>query len=134
MIAADEHDVVRVRTNIRGEVVYRYRLVSTPAMRRKLLVQYVEAMNGLAAHPRFYNTILRNCTTEVARVLRAAGRPLPFHWRILVSGYVPQYLYRIGLIDARRSFSELQADANIVAKARAADNDPTFSDRIRRDV
>ncbi len=134
MIAADERDVVRVRTNVRGEVVYRYRLVSTPAMRRKLLLRYVKELNDLAAHPRFYNTISRNCTTEVARILRAAGRRLPFDWRILVSGYVPQYLHRIGLIEARRSFAELQIESNIVAKARAADTDSTFSDCIRREV
>jgi hypothetical protein len=132
MIAADERDVVRVRTNIRGERVHRYRLVSTPAMRRNLLVRYVEELNDLAVSPRFYNTIFRNCTTEVARLLNAAGRPLPFDWRIIVSGYVPQYLYRIGLIAARRPFAQIKNEADVVAKARAADTDPAFSASIRR--
>jgi hypothetical protein len=131
MIAGDERDLVYVRTNIRHETVHRYRLLSSPAMRRRLLVQYVRAMNRLARRPRFYNTIFSNCTTEVARIVRAAGRRFPLDWRILISGYVPAYLYEHGLIDRTRSFAEVQAAADIGAKARARPDAAEFSARIR---
>ncbi len=122
LIAADERDVVRVRTNVRGEQVARYRLKTTPQMRRNLLARYVEQMNSLARRPRFYNTLLRNCTTEVVRILRAAGRPVPLDWRILVSGYVPQYLHELGMLEDHRPFAEVMAAANIDAVAHAADD------------
>jgi hypothetical protein len=131
LIAADERDVVRVRTNVRGEQVARYRLKSTPQMRRKLLTLYVEHMNDLARRPRFYNTVLRNCTTEVVRILSAAGRRVPLDWRVLVSGHVPRYLHELGLLEDTRPFAEVAADANIVAAAQAAQDDVDFWKRIR---
>lgn len=131
MIAADERDVVRVRSNVRGEQVARYRLKTTPQMRRSLLGQYIEQMNGLMARPRFYNTLMRNCTTEVVSILRAAGRPLPLDWRIWASGYVPQYLHERGLLEDQRSFAEIAAHADISAGAQAANDDVDFWRRIR---
>jgi hypothetical protein len=131
VIAARETDVIRVRTNIRGEAVHRYRLVTTPAMRRRLLTQYVGEMNAIARRPRFYNTLFVNCTTEVARILRASGRPLPWSASILLSGFVPRYFHRIGLIDNARPFAKVERDADIGARARDGSSDPDFSRRIR---
>ncbi|MGH7153109.1 MAG: DUF4105 domain-containing protein, partial [Acetobacteraceae bacterium] len=54
IIAADERDVVRVRSNIRGEDVRIFRLRMTPAHARKLLLEYAAAANDLARKPRFY--------------------------------------------------------------------------------
>lgn len=131
IIAADERDVIRVRSNVRGERVHRYRIESNPAMRRELLQQYVHAMNVIAERPRYYNTLFGNCTTEIARIVHASGRPVPLDWRLLVSGYVPQYLYRHGLLDRSRPFEALAATADIGARAGAADADPAFWQRIR---
>lgn len=131
MIAADERDVIRVRANIRNERVRRYRIRSRPAMRRRMLLRYIELLNEVAAHPRFYNTLYRNCTTEIVRILRAAGRSVPLDWRLLVSGYVPEYLYQHRLIATDQPFDKVQAAADIGAVARAADADPEFSAAIR---
>jgi hypothetical protein len=131
VIAADERDVIRLRTNVRHEHVARYRLRTTPQMRRNLLLTYVSEMNALTARPRFYNTVARNCTTEVIRILRAAGRRLPLDWRILVSGDVPDYLHELGLLADQRSMPVVKAKADITAVALAAEGDPAFSQRIR---
>lgn len=131
-IAADERDVIRVRTNVRHEIVKRYRLASTPQMRRNLLTYYVDELNALAARPRFYNTLFRNCTTEVIRILRAADRPIPLNWRLLISGHAPEYLYRHGLVDTHVPFRNLEATADIGAQAHDANAFTDFSDRIRR--
>lgn len=131
LIAADERDVVRVRTNRRGEQVRRYRLETTPQMRRSLLEHYVREMNDLAQRPRFYNTLFRNCTTEVVRILRAAGRPVPANWEIIASGLVPMYLHQLGLLEDKRPFAEVYEAADIGPAARAAEDDPAFWQRIR---
>lgn len=132
VIAARETDVVRVRTNIRRETVHRYRLVTTPAMRRRLLTRYVGEINAVAARPRFYNTLFANCTTEVTRILRASGRPVPWSASILLSGFAPRYFHRVGLIDNARPFAEVQREADIGERARDESGDPDFSRRIRR--
>ncbi|MGD9601053.1 MAG: DUF4105 domain-containing protein [Gammaproteobacteria bacterium] len=132
IIAAPESDLIRVRTNIRHETVHRYRLVSTPMMRRRLLNRYLRQMNRLARRPRFYNTLFCNCTTEIARILGAAGRHVPFAWPLIVSGYAPEYFHRIGLIDPSRPLAAHRAEGDIGARARAEPSDVPYSRRIRQ--
>jgi hypothetical protein len=131
MIAADERDVIRNRAVIRNEDVRLYRLRSSARLRRRLIEHYVAQMNRLAWRPRFYNTVFANCSTEVARLIRASGQPFPIDWRVLVSGHIAAYPYDHGLIDTSLSFAALHAAADIGAKARAARDAGDFSDRIR---
>src|ERR1700761_1694866 len=63
IIAADERDVIRVRTNVRGEDDYLYRLRIPVKDIRSLFLAYVDQANSLVQTPRFYNTISVNCTT-----------------------------------------------------------------------
>jgi Domain of unknown function (DUF4105) len=53
IVAADERDVVRVRSNIRGEDVRIYRLRMAPANAQLLLREYLDEANDLARTPRF---------------------------------------------------------------------------------
>ena len=131
MLAADERDIVKSRINLRSEDVRLYRVYSTVEMRRKILARYVAQMNRLARRPRYYNTVFANCTIEIALLVRAAGHKFPFNWRLLVSGYVGEFLYDLDLLDSSRPFAELRAMADISAKSRAADGDVRYSSRIR---
>lgn len=131
MIAADERDVVRSRINLRNEDVRLYRVWATDDIRRKLLRRYVKQMNRLATRPRFYNTVFANCTIEIAMIVRAAGHKLPLDWRLLVSGYVAEFLYDLKLLDRARPFAALKESADIKAKSKAADSDADYSRRIR---
>ena len=69
-VVADERDVIRVRTNFRGEDVYLYPLRTPRDRARRALVEYAEAMNRLAAVPEFYNAGTGNCTTTSKRPSR----------------------------------------------------------------
>jgi len=50
-VVADERDVVRLRTNVRGEDVYLYRLDVSPVDARVLLLRYLQAVNQLREQP-----------------------------------------------------------------------------------
>jgi hypothetical protein len=100
-------------------------------MRRTVLERMIEKMNRLATRPSFYNTIFNNCIVEVTAIARAAGRRFPLDWRILLSAYVAEYLYDIGLLDRSRPFAILKANADIRALSLAADADPDYSQHIR---
>src|SRR5690606_16270119 len=63
IIAADERDIVRTRSNVRGEDVYLYRLRMAPDQLRALLLGYVDSSAELRRAPAFYNTLTSNCTT-----------------------------------------------------------------------
>jgi uncharacterized protein (DUF2147 family) len=73
IMAADERDVVRLRTNIRHEDVELYRLRASPEMARTLLLEYVADANGLVDTPQFYNSLTTNCTTTIVKMLRVAS-------------------------------------------------------------
>jgi hypothetical protein len=59
------------------------------------------------------------------------GHP-PLSWKILASGYVPEYLHEAGRLVDGHSFAELQRLSHINPKAQAADQAADFSRRIRQ--
>jgi hypothetical protein len=134
IVAADERDVVRVRSNIRGEDVRIYRLRMIPANARILLGEYVVAANELARRPRFYNTLTANCTTLVFDLVRMVHPGLPLDPRILLSGYLPDYAYDLGATDTSMPFTMLRDLSKIHEKAARADAAPDFSARIREGI
>ena len=134
VIAADERDVVRVRTNVRGEDVFLYRLIMPPAAMRALFLGYVDEANRLVGAPRFYNTITVNCTTLVYHMMKRIAGGLPMSYRVLLSGYMPEYMYSIGRLDSRYSLAQLRDRGRISERAKRADLSATFSEDIRLGV
>jgi hypothetical protein len=132
IIAADERDVIRVRTNIRGEEDYLYRVRLPMSAMRSLFLAYVEQANSLIHAPRFYNTINVNCTTLIYHMMKHIVGHLPWDFRLLLSGFLPAYVYRVGGLDARYSLAELRAFGRITERARRSDDDATFSAAIRQ--
>lgn len=134
VIAADERDVIRVRTNVRGEDAFLYRLVMPLAAMRSLFLAYVEEANRLVRTPRFYNTITVNCTTLVYHMMKRIAGGLPWSYRVLLSGYMPEYVYRIGRLDLRYSLTQLREFGRISERAKQADLSAAFSEDIRQGV
>jgi hypothetical protein len=134
IVAADERDVVGVRSNVRGEDVQIYRLRASPEQARKLLLEYVAEANALAQAPQFYNSITTNCTTTVAKLMRVAGDKVPFDWRLIVNGYLPDYAYDREAIDTSMPLARLREIAKIDERARADGLSPDFSEAIRLGV
>jgi len=134
IIAADERDVVRVRSNVRGEDVRIYRLRMPPASAQVLLREYVEEADGLARTPRFYNTLTTNCTTLVFKMVRLIHPEVPMDYRVLLSGYLPNYAYSLGATVTSMPFEKLRDLSRIHDKALRAAADPNFSVRIREGI
>lgn len=136
LVAADERDVVRTRSNVRGEQVYMFRVALSRADLRSLFVAYVHEAHKLQRRPRFYNTLLSNCTTIVYDMIKQIVPGVPWDHRLLLSGYLPEYLHELGALDERLSPAELRARGHINARALASDIDghssPMFSRAIRK--
>ncbi|MGR8979476.1 MAG: Lnb N-terminal periplasmic domain-containing protein [Gammaproteobacteria bacterium] len=133
-IVADERDVIRLRTNYRKdppEQVHLYRLQGPLENGRRLFMEYIKKINALNDKPAFYNTLIDNCTTAVWLNTRINPKHLPFSWKVLLSGYLPEYLYESGRLDSRVPFSEIQKQAHINSRAQAADQAADFSALIR---
>jgi Domain of unknown function (DUF4105) len=133
-VVADERDLIRLRTNYRKdppEDVYIYRTRAPADNARRLFLDYIREINSLAEKAEFYNALTTNCTTSILTHTRVNQTDLPLSWKVLLSGYVPQYLYERYAIDTSLPFDELKRRSHINAAALAADNTPDFSQRIR---
>ena len=133
-VVADERDLIRLRTNYRKdppEDVYLYRTVAPAANARRVFLDYIREINSLTGKPEFYNTLTTNCTTSILTHTRVNPGHVPLSWKVLLSGYVPQYLYERRRIDTSLPFAELKQRSHINAAAQAANRAPDFSQRIR---
>src|SRR5215471_10634464 len=134
-VVADERDIIRLRTNYRRdppEDVYVYRVRGSPEAGRRFFLQYMEQLNALRTQPEFYNTLTTNCTTNIWVNDHVNPGRVPMSWKIVVSGYVPEYLYEQGRLEDRGlPFPELQRRARVNTRAMAADAAADFSRRIR---
>jgi len=132
-VVADERDVIGLRTNIRSdppEDVYVYRTKATPEQLRRLFLEYAREINALRERPEFYNTATTNCTTNIWMHTKVNGG-LPFSWKILLSGYVPELAYENGRLASDLPFAELRRRSRVNDAARAGGLGPGFSQRIR---
>lgn len=132
LIAAEESDIIFTRTNIRGEQVYRYPINIQPQTARTLFLNYVENANQLAKKPKFYNTLLTNCTTVIFQMARLMDPNLVLDYRILLSGYAPYYLYDHSLISTSDTAEHMIAKAHINELAKG--DAKNYSHRIRQPI
>jgi hypothetical protein len=131
-IAADERDVIRVRTNYRkGEDAYLYRTAAGLNQTRERFLEYIRTINELNETPRWYNAITTNCTTAI-RSQRPASERQPWDWRLLVNGKGDELLFeRRAILTDGLPFDELKKRALINTAAKAANDSPEFSTLIR---
>ena len=130
-VVSDERDVIRLRTNYRGEDVYLYHLSATADRARAVLLDYLREINELAEKPRWYNAATHNCTTAIRYHVQHVAPSNPWDWRILVNGRIDELGHERGTIDRSLPFAELRRRSAIGDRAQAADQDPQFSARIR---
>lgn len=133
-IVADERDVIRLRTNYRQdppEDVYRYRLQTSTENVRKFFLEYVKSINAARENPSFYNTLTASCTNVIWMHGHVFPDRIPFSWKLLVSGYAPEYLYEKDSLDRSIPFAELTQQGYVNPVAQALGDAPDFSQRIR---
>jgi hypothetical protein len=130
-VVSTERDVVRLRTNYRkDEDLYLYHTTATLPFARALFLDYIGLTNDLHDHPKWYNAISDNCTTQIFQL--ESMRSQPFNLAILLNGKGDEMEYKKGNLAADGlSFDELKRRAYINPAAKAANDDPDFSARIR---
>jgi hypothetical protein len=131
-VVADEEDVVRQRTDFRGEDVYLYRSIATPQTARQLFVDVMSRVNELASQPEFYDTLVNNCTTNIVRhINRIRPNRIVYDMRLLLPGYSDELAYDEGLIIADGSFEETKRRARVNDLAARCRDGEDFSQAIR---
>ena len=129
---ADETDLVKLRTNFRGEQVYLYPLAVPLDAAKAVFVEYLRAATDLREHPQWYNALTDNCTTTlIGRSRHAVNPQAAFDWRWVVNGHLHEVMYERGTIDNSLPLPELRQRCYINDRARCVEDDAGFSSRIR---
>lgn len=130
-LVGEERDLVGSRANIRNERVYLYHLNSSPANARALFLIYLQRINQLYEKAEFYHLLSNSCTINIIRYANKAGRAGRMDIRHYLNGWIDSYLYAQGWLNNSLPFDELRRRSFINDKAKAADQSPDFSKRIR---
>jgi hypothetical protein len=133
-VVGDERDLVRVRTNLRGEDVYLFRVDTTPQNARRLFLVYLERINELADQAEFYHLLSNSCTVNIVRYANVAGRQGRADLRHYLNGLIDGYLYDTNRLNTSLPLDELRRRSHINAAAIQAGDDPNFHERIRAAV
>ena len=135
-VVADERDVIALRTKYRqpNEQVYVLRTQIALENGRKLFLDYINSMNKLRVHPKFYNTVTTNCTTQVLQHVWAFGSDARYNWQILMSGYVPDYLYANDTLMPGLALEEVMSRSLVNVRSNSVPFDANFSKYIRESV
>jgi hypothetical protein len=138
ILAGDERDFYGWRVFFPTEDIQLFHTRTNPQQARKLLLALLDNANELAKTPVFYNTLTENCSTEVWMLTDALGLGQPNDMRVWASGYLPDFLYDLKVLDTARSLADLREQGHIMPRVRAAlDNKlegPAFSNAIRDGV
>lgn len=132
---ATEADLIKRRTVYLDENIYQYRLDLTRDQAAAIFQAFIDRTRDLSRTPRFYNTLLSNCTNELANTIRRNGGDLPWHYSYYLTGYADRFLHDLGYIaPGDADFSRVRAaalrTATVLDNARL--NGTAFSDAIRR--
>ena len=102
LIASEERDIIYTRSNARGEQVYLFPVSHLHQSEVKALFEsYLEVADDLNDKPAWYNTLTSNCTNIIFYMARIISDDrLPWDYRIWVSGWLPNYLHDIGMLDS----------------------------------
>ena len=132
-VLGDERDIVRLRTNIRRERVYMYRLRMPAQQLHRLLLDYVRRVEKLATEPAWYNSVTSNCTTNLFYQGHASA-PWWMKPGIFLNGFSAHLMYRLGFLGDGLPFKQLQARCAIRERALAAGDAADFSRQIRSHI
>jgi Domain of unknown function (DUF4105) len=130
MLAADERDVIHLRTDLRREKVSLYPVLMEPAARKALFLAFLGQGNDLVGWPKWYNTVTTNCTTVPFEIVQTIAPRLRRDWRLLLSGYLPGFLHKLGVLP-HGSMAELNARAVLPVSGDDGRDDHAYSRNLR---
>lgn len=118
---ATERDMLTNTVFFAEDDAYRYPLTIPIEDQKELLRALIQSTDALAKQPRFYHLFGANCTNILARHANLAHPgSVPLHYSWFLTGYSDSYLYSLGYIPNDIPFAELEQQALLTPKIRAA--------------
>ena len=100
-IWATEKDLVTRRVQYLDYPLTRYRLQIPEEYLGRLFIKFATETADLSQNPRWYNTLTNNCTSSLVRyVNEAEPGAIPFHFSLVFTGKIDDYLKDLSYLDA----------------------------------
>ena len=131
IIAAEEADIVHLRTDMRKESVALYPVTLDAPRARQLFLNFVTRANELAASPEWYNTLTTNCTTLPFQLARGIAPDVALDWRVVASGHLADYLYELGVLRPELPLDQIKAKAKLPEFGPRGAGGKDYSRRLR---
>lgn len=135
-IVSSDRDAVMKRTHYdKNNDIYIYKLATSAEDARKLLLEYLETVNSIYEQPRWYNTLLSNCTTNIrVHEVAASDFPMPWDWGLVLPGLFAQGIYGEGGMASDLPFEKLEARGHLNPLSREVGYVDDFWIKIRQGV
>lgn len=138
LVVGDENDVIYARTNIHNEDVYIYPIKMQKNEMQMLFLEYLNQANRLNNTPRWYNTLISNCTTILFDLVEHAIGQVPRDYRVMLPGLLPNYLHEYAQGNPDLSLEDWKIRNHVNPKTKHLKNGPDhleieFSKLIRMD-
>lgn len=127
-----EKDETVGRVLIWDDELYMYPLKLSEASAKQLFLQLAKDSQQLETTPRFYNTLLSNCTNELAKTAnRVKPGTIPFDIALFLPAYSPHLLHTLGFIDNTMPLETLQKKYAIKTLVKKLYKNDDFSKELR---
>lgn len=131
-IWSTENDALIQRSVLRSENQYMFPLTVSSSASQALFAQMIQETQKLANHPRFYNSLLSNCTNELAKAAnRIKPGIIPFNIALIFPGYSDRELYKLGLIPHNKPFEEIKKKYYVTDHIKKIYKEDDFSEKLR---
>lgn len=134
-IAASERDTILRRANDLNDQVYMYPVKLSQAENGgKLLDAMLLTMNDLTVHPRWYNSIWSNCTSNIANEINriSPGRLPKFSFQFVLTGYADALALKAGLLDTTLPLDQARQKFYITKISQQIRDVPNYSQLLRQ--
>ncbi len=135
----DEKDIVTLRTVVRDDRLYSFKLKLSENQKQALFKVSLERAKKAHLEPEFYNTLFSSCTTNIFDELNqvlSKKEKISFDWRMLIPEDSAEIFYERGMLDTAtrtfKSFQELKEFSEIqnIARKEKDQESGVFSQKI----
>lgn len=109
-----EQDLIGRRLIVEKSKVYKYPLIVPKSWQSNLFMELAKETEELYDHPRFYNTMINNCTNILAKSANKIKKDVvPFHISWVLPGFSDDLLYKLKFIPTDKTLDELKKESLI---------------------
>ncbi len=134
-IVWNENDLVKLRANIRKDIVRMYPIKVDKSQIRELFISVLHRADKLTKEPEFYNTLWNTCTTSILKHVNSLRKDKIswFDIKVLLPSNSDKIAYDLWLIDTELSLEEAREYYKINSLSEKFKDDIDYEKKIRRE-